>query len=56
VLISHRLGTVRAADAIATLVDGRIAELGSHDELVARAGTYARLFALQASSYRAEAS
>jgi ATP-binding cassette, subfamily B, bacterial len=56
VLISHRLGTVRTADAIATLVDGRIAELGTHDELVARAGTYARLFSLQASSYRAEAS
>ena len=43
-LISHRLETLRDADHIAVLVDGRIAEYGSHDELVALAGEYSRLF------------
>jgi ATP-binding cassette subfamily B protein len=51
VLISHRLGAVRDADRIAVLVDGRIAELGHHTDLVAAGGTYARLFELQASGY-----
>lgn len=51
VLISHRLGAVRSADHIAVLVDGRIAELGSHETLIAHHGTYARLFELQASGY-----
>jgi len=51
VLISHRLGAVRDADRIAVLVDGRIAELGRHAELVSAGGTYARLFELQASGY-----
>jgi len=51
VLISHRLGAVRDADRIAVLVDGRIAELGNHDTLISTGGTYARLFALQASGY-----
>ncbi len=47
ILISHRISTVRSADQIAVLVDGQIAELGSHDELVARNGHYARLFEKQ---------
>ncbi|MYX08108.1 ATP-binding cassette domain-containing protein [Streptomyces sp. SID8375] len=51
-LISHRLGAVREADTIAVLRDGRIAELGSHDALMAAEGAYARLFALQAAGYR----
>jgi ATP-binding cassette subfamily B protein len=51
VLISHRLGTVRDAHLIAVLADGRVAELGSHDELIAASGEYARLFRLQASGY-----
>ncbi|EMD25154.1 ABC transporter ATP-binding protein [Amycolatopsis azurea] len=51
VLISHRLGAVRDASVIAVLAEGRVAELGSHDELIASGGAYARLFRLQASGY-----
>ena len=47
IFISHRISTVRGADQIAVLVDGQIAELGSHEELVARNGHYARLFEKQ---------
>ncbi|MEV0977431.1 ABC transporter ATP-binding protein [Streptomyces sp. NPDC049915] len=54
-LVSHRLGALRAADRIAVLVDGEIAELGSHDELMARTdGHYARLFTLQAAGYASD--
>src|SRR5213082_1262740 len=51
ILISHRFSTVRTADRIAVLQGGRISELGSHDELIARNGRYAHLFRLQASGY-----
>ncbi|MDT0268735.1 ABC transporter ATP-binding protein [Streptomyces sp. DSM 44915] len=51
VLISHRLSTVRAADRIVLLDGGRISECGSHDELIARGGQYARMFALQAERF-----
>ncbi len=51
-LISHRFSTVRMADRIAVLEQGQIAELGSHAELLALNGTYARLFNLQAQGYR----
>ncbi len=44
VFISHRISTVRNADQIAVLVNGRIVELGSHDDLIARDGYYADLF------------
>jgi len=52
ILISHRFSTVRMADQIAVLQAGQIVELGSHDELIARSGHYAHLFALQARGYR----
>jgi ATP-binding cassette, subfamily B, multidrug efflux pump len=45
--ISHRISTVRHADQIAVLVDGRIVELGAHDDLIARNGYYADLFQKQ---------
>jgi ATP-binding cassette subfamily B protein len=52
ILISHRFSTVRMADKIVVIQEGRIAEHGSHDELMARNGKYAHLFALQANGYR----
>jgi len=52
VLISHRFSTVRMADMIYVLEGGRIIEGGSHEDLLGKAGTYARLFELQARNYR----
>ncbi len=52
ILISHRFSTVRMADRIIVLEKGKIIEQGSHDELVALGGTYAKLFAMQAEGYR----
>jgi ABC-type multidrug transport system fused ATPase/permease subunit len=46
-VIAHRLSTVRHADRIVVLEKGTIADEGSHDELVARLGTYKRLYDLQ---------
>jgi subfamily B ATP-binding cassette protein MsbA len=46
-VIAHRLSTVRSADRIAVLEHGQITELGSHEELLARGGTYSRLYQLQ---------
>jgi ATP-binding cassette, subfamily B, bacterial len=51
-LISHRLNTLTDASQIVVLEDGRIAEHGTHGELIAAAGSYARLFELQAQGYR----
>jgi ATP-binding cassette subfamily B protein len=51
-LISHRFSTVRMADRIVVLNDGHIIESGSHAELLASHGTYARLFDMQAKGYR----
>jgi ATP-binding cassette subfamily B protein len=52
VLISHRFSTVRMADRILVLDDGRVTEDGSHAELLELGGRYAELFALQAEGYR----
>lgn len=43
ILIAHRVSTARSADRIAVIVDGRIAEIGTHDELLERGGYYAEL-------------
>jgi ATP-binding cassette, subfamily B, bacterial len=51
ILISHRMSTVRLAERIVLLRGGRIEELGSHAELLARDGRYAHLFRLQAAGY-----
>lgn len=52
VLISHRFSTVRMADRILVLDNGRLLEIGSHEELLASGGRYAELFLLQAKGYR----
>ena len=46
-VIAHRLSTIRRADKIVVLDDGVISEFGSHQELLSRGGTYARLYELQ---------
>ncbi|TMA17811.1 MAG: ABC transporter ATP-binding protein, partial [Deltaproteobacteria bacterium] len=51
ILISHRFSTVRRADRIAVIREGRVEELGTHAELLAHNGRYAHLFRLQASGY-----
>jgi ATP-binding cassette subfamily B protein len=53
-LISHRFSTVRLADRICVLQDGRVTEQGTHTELMDLGGRYAELFTLQASSYMAD--
>ncbi len=52
ILISHRFSTVRMCDRIVVLEGGSIREQGTHQQLIERRGRYARLFELQASSYR----
>ena len=52
IVISHRFSTVRTADRIAVIADGKVTELGSHEELLRAGGRYAQLFELQAAGYR----
>jgi len=52
ILVSHRFSTVRMAELIVVLQGARVAEVGSHDELMARRGTYAELYGIQAAAYR----
>ena len=52
IVSSHRFSTVRSADRIAVLYEGRLVELGTHDELLADAGRYASLFRRQAAAFR----
>jgi len=49
-VVAHRLSTIRNVDRIYVLMDGRIAEQGSHDELLARNGEFARLYNMQFAS------
>jgi subfamily B ATP-binding cassette protein MsbA len=49
IVIAHRLSTIRKADRIVVMVDGAIADQGTHEELLRRNGEYARLYAIQAS-------
>ena len=53
ILISHRFSTVRQADRICVLERGRVVELGTHDELIARGGRYQQMFDLQAQRFNA---
>lgn len=46
-IIAHRLSTIRDADRIVVLKDGRVAEVGSHQELIGRGGTYSMFYGLQ---------
>ncbi|MEU6857897.1 ABC transporter ATP-binding protein [Glycomyces sp. NPDC046736] len=52
VLVSHRFSTVSMADLIVVMESGRVAEIGTHDDLMARGGAYSELYTLQSSAYR----
>jgi ATP-binding cassette subfamily B protein len=54
-LVSHRFSTVRMADTIVVLDGARVAEVGSHEELMERGGQYAELYGIQAAAYRTKA-
>jgi len=52
IVISHRFSTVRVADRIYVVADGRVLETGTHEQLIAAKGRYAELFEIQAAGYR----
>ena len=51
ILVSHRFSTVRHVDRICVVEDGRVVELGSHDELIRLGGRYRTMFELQAQRF-----
>jgi ATP-binding cassette subfamily B protein len=51
-LVSHRFSTVRMADLIVVLDGARVAEVGTHEQLVRKGGAYAELYRIQAAAYR----
>lgn len=55
IFVSHRLASTRFCDRVAFLKDGKILELGTHDQLIAQKGEYAELFEIQAKNYRQSA-
>ncbi len=52
ILVSHRFSTVRMADLIVVLDGSRVAQVGTHDDLMAKGGAYAELYGIQAAAYR----
>jgi ATP-binding cassette subfamily B protein len=52
ILVSHRFSTVRMADLIVVLDGARVAQVGTHDDLMAKGGPYAELYGIQAAAYR----
>jgi ATP-binding cassette subfamily B protein len=52
ILVSHRFSTVRMADLIVVLDGARVVEVGTHEQLLARPGTYSQLYGIQAAAYR----
>jgi ATP-binding cassette, subfamily B, bacterial len=52
VIVSHRFSTVRTADLVAVMHEGRLVESGTHSELMARDGAYAAMYRVQAEGYR----
>jgi ATP-binding cassette subfamily B protein len=52
ILVSHRFSTVRMAELIVVIEGSRVVEVGAHDELMARGGSYAELYGIQATAYR----
>ncbi|MGB9434288.1 MAG: ABC transporter ATP-binding protein [Candidatus Acidiferrum sp.] len=52
ILVSHRFSTVRMANLIVVLDEARLAEVGTHDELMAKSGQYSELYSIQAAAYR----
>ena len=53
IVIAHRLSTIKGANEIATVEDGKVVERGTHEELLARGGTYARYYRMQFEGARA---